>query len=231
MQLPLKTLTIVIGSLSFGIAAEACRPVDAMLAPPTEAPFEIAVEVTSDPETPLPGVPVQIGATIAGKSDAHGLLHATLEGAQGSSVQVAARCPQGFDAPQGPVTVMLRRFAPGSPTPTYSLRCAPTSRALVAAIRAENGPNLPVIWLGREVARTDASGVAHVVFNATPGDAINLVLGTNEGDAKRLRPQNPTLSLQPRDVDDYVVLDQKFIVEPKPQVVHKVVHRAGPQRI
>jgi hypothetical protein len=214
------------------LAQTSCAPLDGAFAPPPEAPFEVAVEVTRDTDTPLEGVPVFLSGVMVGASDGGGVVRAAITGRQGDSVSLAVRCPQGFDLEGGPTAVTLRRFAPGSPPPTYAMRCAPSARTVVAAIRAENGAGLPVLLLGREIARTDGSGIAHVVLEATPGDTVELVLGTDGPEGALLRPKNPAFSLQIRDGDDYVVLDQKLEVVQKPQVaVKRGPRRALPSRI
>ena len=67
---------------------------------------------------------------------------------------------------------MLRRLAEPSKVPAYQATCPPTTRAIVVAVAAENGAGLPVLYLGREVARTDASGAASVLLHAVPGEPI-----------------------------------------------------------
>ena len=59
-------------------------------------------------------------------------------------------------------------------------------RRVVVAVRAENGPNLPVTYLGRAVGRTDASGAAHVLLAMHPGDQFSLGLDTSGN--KRIPP-------------------------------------------
>ena len=54
-----------------------------------------------------------------------------------------------------------------------------------------------MLFLGREVARTDASGAAHVLLKLKSDEAFDLVLGTEGND--RLRPQNPSASFVVKD--------------------------------
>jgi hypothetical protein len=114
---------------------------------------------------------------------------------------------------------MLKRLTDTSKTPEYAVSCPPKNRSIVVAVRAEGGPNLPVLYLGREVARTDASGSAHVLLKLEPGEQFSLTLNT--GDDKLVRPQSPVASFAVGNRDDVMLFDQRF-ERPKP------VFRAGP---
>jgi hypothetical protein len=84
---------------------------------------------------------------------------------------------------------------------------------VVVAVRADNGRNLPVYLLGREVARTDASGAAHVLIEAAPGEQFELTLGTQGPGGEHLRPQNPAMKFAVKNQDELFTFDQRFIVD------------------
>ena len=84
------------------------------------------------------------------------------------------------------------------------------------AVKAEGGPKLPIKYLGREVARTDASGAAHFLMKLKPGEQITLQFDTSEYD--KLRPQNPTVSLFVGQSDAIELVKQPFQVEKRPQI-------------
>jgi hypothetical protein len=67
---------------------------------------------------------------------------------------------------------------------------------------------LPVTYRGREIARTDASGAAHVLLKSAPKEPVTLVLDTS-GETQ-LRPKNPELNLEMPFEDKLVVFDQSF---------------------
>ena len=96
-------------------------------------------------------------------------------------------------------------------------------------MRADGGPNLPVKHLGREVARTDASGAAHVMLKLKPDESFDLVLGTSEKAAERLRPQNPFATFIVKDRDEVFTFDQKFEQEKRKRTGGG--RRRGPVRI
>jgi hypothetical protein len=98
----------------------------------------------------------------------------------------------------------------------------------VIAIRAEHGPNLPLMYLGRELARTDGSGAAHLMLEVASEDIVELVLDTSA--QPRLRPRSPILRIQPGSRDELTGINQDFTVL-KPPVVKKVVKAVGPVRL
>jgi len=53
-------------------------------------------------------------------------------------------------------------------------------RRVVVAVRAENGPNLPVMYLDRAVTRTDAGGAASFALEVPPGSQFTVALNTIE---------------------------------------------------
>jgi hypothetical protein len=81
---------------------------------------------------------------------------------------------------------------------------------------------LPVRYLGREVARTDASGTAHVLLQVPPQESFTLELLTDEAEGGKLHPTNPTATFLVGDRDEVFVLDQKFVRD-------RIVRRGPPQ--
>lgn len=197
----------------------------AALEPVPPPPQEIVIRVAGDPGQPLKGATVQYNGKKVSESGADGIAPLKLNGKDGEVYELSVACPEGFLSPTKPLSVMLKRLADPGKKPEYDVTCPPTTRTVVVAVRADNGANLPVMYLGREVARTDGAGAAHVMFKLKADESFNLVLGTDGND--RLRPQNPTASFIVRDRDDVFTFDQKFDLEKK---VAKGGRR-GPQKI
>jgi len=204
-------------------------------APPMEDPSRSTmcaeISITSDPNKGLAGVVIGIGNDLQlATTDERGRASVTLKGVEGDTVDLAVRCPGGYQSP-APIHVGLRRLSPGSPAPRFEARCAPIQRNIVVGIRAENGANLPVQHLGKVVAQTDASGVAHVVVQARANEQLTFLLDTKSTERKpALKPENPTLTFVAKDRDELVVLDQKF--EQEKLVVKAAAPRpSGPQRL
>ena len=183
---------------------------------PASDPFEVRVNVTSDPGVAVPGAELLSGAKVIGKTDASGSAKVRFGGHEGEQVELAVRCPPDYESPATPLTIALRHLTKGSQLPRFEARCAPSLRTVVVGLRAERGPNLPVLYMGRMVTRTDASGSAIFTAKVKPSDQVEVTLSTSEKGAEQLRPQSPRLTFVARDYDDFVVLDQTFTVEKKP---------------
>jgi hypothetical protein len=206
------------------LAAAGCPKSDAELAPAPDAPFQVSVYVISDPGHPLAGAQVLWKTRAIATSDGAGLARVELAGAEGDSVSLGIRCPDGYSGPDKAIGVGLRRLAPGSPPPRFDVRCLPMVRTMVVGLRAEHGGNLPVLLLGKPIARTDQNGIAHFVIRAKPAEQIALTLDTSDKASEALRPQNPVLSFVCKEKDDMILLEQTFKIERK-----KVVVRAAPK--
>lgn len=201
------------------------------LEPPPPPPQVIAVRVESDPGRPLAGVDLVYNGQKVAQTDTSGVGKLRLGGRDGELFDITVKCPQGYASPERPVQVMLRRLADSSKSPEYSASCPPSTRSVVVAVRADGAPNLPVTYLGREVARTDESGAAHVLLKLQPGEQFDLTLDTRDKGTD-LRPQNPAQSFTVGPRDDVFTFDQKFervaAVQPR---YRGPVRAKGPTRI
>ncbi len=190
-------------------------------------PLEVKVVVSSDPGKPTEGADVVYAGKVIATSDAKGIAKLTLKGNDGDAYDVTIKCPKGFQSPSKPLTIPLQRLADPSEAPEYDVSCPPLTRTVVVALRAENGPNLPVNYLGHAVGRTDGSGAATVLLGDVDSEtSLVLTLDTSEKASEGLRPQNPSNTFVVKGQDDIFTWDQKFVVEaPK-----KKAWVAGPAR-
>ncbi|MBK7582488.1 MAG: hypothetical protein IPI67_20090 [Myxococcales bacterium] len=186
-----------------------------LLKPPPPKPFEARVKVFGEPGQPLKGAEVWYKQKKIGVTDDAGVVNFRLKGAEGEVYDLTLKCPTGFQSPPKPVSVTLRKTADPSQRPEYQVDCPKATRSVVVAVRADSGPNLPVMYLGREVARTDVSGAAHVYLDMPPNQMFQLLLSTDADTAKDLRPQNPAATFEVKHSDDVFVFDQKFKIEKK----------------
>jgi hypothetical protein len=220
-----QSWVVFVGALVWAVAG--CAPVEAEDSSKLE--FTADVVVSSDPGRPTPGVELVTasGGQKLGTTGENGSARMAFHGTEGESVDVTVKCPPGFQAPPSPISVSLRRLSVGSRVPSFAARCAPLTRTVVIGIRAENGPGLPVTYLGKEVGVTDPWGAAHVVLSVKPNEQVTLGLDTKAGATERrvkLRPESPTLTFVAKDKDDFVTLEQKFEIEKAP------ARPAGPTR-
>lgn len=179
----------------------------------TRHDYPFLVRVESDPGRPLPGVLLSRAGKPLGASDAAGTIRLNARGREGETLAFEIRCPAGHRQTNEPLSVVLRTRTEQSKIPEYLLRCPPLKRTLVVAVRAEHGPNLPVVYLGKELARTDRLGAAHVLLEAEPEDSLELTLDTSA--QPELRPSNPSARFVIGGRDDVLSFTQTFQVTPK----------------
>ena len=195
-----------------------------LLKKPPAPTYESEIRVESDPGSPLAGAKVTYKKKTVGISDKKGRVRVRLKGPEGQVFALAVQCPPGHRSPEKPVTVTLRRIARGA-VPQYKVSCPRTVRKVVVAVRAKNGPNLPVTYLGSEIARTDQSGAAHILLEVTPNQSFQLKLDTSS--QKRLAPKSPAASFEVKDEDAVLAFEQEFKVE-RPKVRWRPRKSSGP---
>lgn len=176
-------------------------------------PLSVTVVVESDPGVPLPDARILYGDRTVGTTALDGRARLTLGGVEGQSFDLSVRCPQGYRSPTAPVSVTLRRLTDPGKAPLYEASCKPALRNVVVVVTADKGPNLPVLYLGGEVARTDASGAAHVLLRIPAGEQFSLTLATTGKGAEALRPRDPVATFAVGERDDVFVFDPHFTLE------------------
>lgn len=190
---------------------------------------KFSVTFTVNPDEPLPGVTVSLdGGKTLGATGKDGALRVTLSGREGTTVPFRVKCPDGFRQPASMPVLTLRRFKgldPAAAGIKVNIECPPAER-LAALVLKAGKPDLPVLAQGKEVARTDAQGVAHAVMAMPPNSTFRVVIDTTEKPA--LRPQSPATTLTVADADEIFLIDQQFQEElppPKPAPKKKVVKK------
>lgn len=186
-------------------------------APPPPAPYKAAIVVHGDPGRPVEGATVTLGDAKPLLTNAEGRVELVLRGAEGDVREAKVQCPPGHQAIQGSVRVRLTRLA-GTQIPEYQLACPPLRRSVVVAVRAENGPYLPVKYLNQVVATTDEMGAAHFRLEIEPG-SFSVALDTSE--RQDLKPPSPAKIMTVGQEDDILVFDQKFEVKKKKIIIKK----------
>jgi hypothetical protein len=186
-----------------------------------DPPFEFVVSVSSDPGKGVPGVELTLAGHAPLRTDAAGRAKLAASGHQGDSVTVQIKCPAGFEEPGQPLAITLYRLSDRATPPVYDVRCVPTHRRVVAAIKAPKGIGVPIVHRGKVLTNVDSAGAAHVAIDAKPGEQVELTLDTTPEYAANLRPRSPTLTFVVPAHDDIVLLEQEFSIEaPPPKVVH-----------
>lgn len=193
----------------------------------TTATFAVNIRAESDPGKAVAEVEIKHGGKVLGRTDQQGLLRLSLQGRPGEAYQLDVKCPDGHASPHKPIAVVLRPLA-SAQVPTYQAECRPLVRSLVVAVKAENGPNIPLMYQGREIARTDTEGAAHALLRVPPEQHVTLVLDTSSPEHVALRPHSPELNLTMPGRDEMVVFEHKFAVKSAPR---KKVRRKPTKRL
>ena len=189
--------------------------------------YELLVHVESDPNRPLAGTRVLHAGRELGVSGADGRVPVQATGSEGERIELEIACPAGFRSPEGALSVTLRHSVGTRERPEYFASCPPLTRKLVIAARLEHGSHLPIRYLGRELGRTDADGVAHLLLEGETDKTVELTVDTS--DQPLLRPKSPSARFRIANQDEVVILAQTFEAPKKP-VVH-LRRPSGPVRI
>jgi hypothetical protein len=198
----------LVRSYPFLVGALALVPLVAcQRAAPLAHSHSIVIQAETAGHAPLAGVEVLRRGRSVGKTATSGSLTLQLDGGEGERFELEARCPAGHAPERQQLNVTLRRLLSTHKLPTYRVDCQSETRTALIAVRATNGPDLPVTYLGREVARTDSSGVAHVALVLRPGERYELGLDTT---GKPLLPKSPRAVFVVGKEDELVFFDQRF---------------------
>jgi len=218
---------LTMGMLAVALAATGCDRFE----PPPPPPQNVVIRVNSDPGRPLKGAEVRFGGQKVGMTGADGSAEIKLAGRDGENFDVTVACPKGYESPKTPVKVTLHRLSDPGKRPEYAVQCPPRTRTVVVAVRTSGVEDIPVTLLGKEVARTDDSGAAHVVLTLEPGEQFDLMLDTSNEKFDDLKPQNPVASFGIGQRDDIFTFDQKFERDKKPVIYRGRRKAVGPVKI
>jgi hypothetical protein len=208
--------TMLIGFAGFG---SGCRP-------PPAPPSRVLIRVLDEAKTPIHGAEIASQSEVIAKTNDDGRAEVAVAGKEGESFRLEVRCPKLYKSPNTPLEI--RRLDNGvSQAPEYVARCSRLRHSLVVAIKTEGGSNMPILHLGREVARTDQDGSAHVLIEGEVHERVDLTIDTSDPKNAKIHPQNPVASFEITNQDELKVFQQKFTRDAKP--VAKVVKRSGPK--
>jgi hypothetical protein len=179
------------------------------------ASYPLVIRVESQPGQPVAGASVSFQGRSVGRTDDAGTVTLAVRGAEGEHVTIGVGCPDGFAAAGKAADIVLHALEDPTRKPEYDVECRPIRRTIVVVVRADRGPDLPVMYLGHEVARTDESGAAHALLEVPASDDVEISLSTVEAGHERLRPQNPSMKFFASDPSDLKVFSVPFQVQPE----------------
>lgn len=176
------------------------------------------MRVSAGDGAPLAGVTVRPSSGTIGTTDKNGVTRIQIHGEEGTKVDLAIACPDGYAAPASVTKVTVRR---ASKVPELDIPCKSYEHAVLVAFKTSGAVNVPILYLGREIARTDEAGYALVELEPKVGETLAFTLDTSANEKhKHLRPQSPQRTVQVPDGEEVFTIEQKF-VEERPVVVRR----------
>jgi len=181
------------------------------------AVFDLYFEARNDTGQPLAGVTISGNGKQLGVTGKDGVLHTWVRAKDGSNLRARAVCPEGYREPVQPAPMRLRRFRSIQRSDRGELRvsieCRASERLVALVVNTNKRSDLPVLMDGREIARTNAEGVAHIALRVAPNSTFQVALDTSA--YASLRPKSPLGTFTVGDSDSLVVFDQDFAEEKK----------------
>lgn len=204
----------------------ACASLAACKPPPPPAPVTVFVRVLDESKEPVGNAEIASQSQVISKTNPEGQAEITVSGREGATYLLDVRCPIGYRSPEAPLEI--RRLDNGAAAPPeYVTHCNRLRHKLVVNVKATGfGGNLPVLYLGKPLTRTDAEGKARVVLEGDALERIDLQLDTSDPTLAKIHPQSPTGSFEIPSRDDETTFEVKFTRDAKPP--RKVVKPRGP---
>ncbi len=185
-------------------------------------PFKVIVHVDSDPGFPLANQPIMFNDTEIKKTDVKGDAVIETRRPDGEVVTLTVKCPLRLGAAE-PVRVTVRRTE-GQALTKFDRACRPLMRSIAVVVRADNGPNSPVMYLNNEVARTDASRCGPL---RRPPPRQRAIHHHPEHEGRREAPSpNPSVPLIVGESDEVKLINIKFERERRPRLACPFVREA-----
>lgn len=206
-----------------GCAVAACKP------PPMPPPVKVFVRVLDEARSPVSNAELASQSTVFSKTDQEGRAEVVVTGREGATFLIDVRCPNGYRSPSAPLEI--RRLENGSAAaPEYVAHCSRLRHKLVVNVKVTGaGAPLPILHLGKPVARLDAEGKARITLEGDVLERFDLQLDTSGKEFEKLHPQNPTGSFEIANRDEERTFEVKFTKEKK--VVKKVAGPSGPKAL
>ena len=192
---------------------------------PEAPPARVFVRVLDESKAPIGDAEILTHSEVVTTTDKEGHAELSLTGREGASFEVEVRCPPMYRSPAAPL--LIRRMIT-SEAPEYVARCSRLRHTLAVTIHAIGGSNMPILHLGKEVARTDETGTARVVIEGQVQERIDLTIDTSDPKFAKLHPQNPQASFEIKEKDDVQAFEMKFTADKPPP--KRVVRRTGPKQ-
>lgn len=202
-----------------------CQQLNTWFQGDDQKPFPVLIRIESDPGKALGNVPILYQGKEVKRTAADGTALLELHKPDGANVELSITCPP--DTRQSDALKVYVRRVEGKKYTEQRMYCRPAMRRIAIAVRATDGPNLPVTYLGQTVATTDASGAAHVALSMPPGEVVKVVLDAQSN--PKLHPQREEYTLKVGDADEVFVFNVKLTSDKKK--VYAAPRKTGPIKL
>lgn len=213
------------------VATAACGEEEKKAAPQV-GQFKLEVSVTDETEQPVAKAPVIFDGKTVGYTDKDGLFQAVLTEKFGTEVSVAVGKMDAYFVPEeAQTTVTLKRaktLEGGMNTPINLNATVRSARKdYLVWVETECGEylddakcqDLPVMFNGEEVARTDENGKAHFDFEGVPEETAKVSIKTpkyepkpddDEDAAYVMKPADPSYDVKLGLESEVLVIKERF---------------------
>src|ERR1700748_1295048 len=99
------------------LGPQGCAKIEVQFEDPKPEPFEIQINVFSDPGVPIPGAQLIVGGSAQSLTDSAGNARIVSYGHEGDRIDVVVKCPDDYESPEAPLSIGMRKLAKGSPVP------------------------------------------------------------------------------------------------------------------
>jgi hypothetical protein len=187
--------------------------------PPPVHPFKLQVSVVDSNDNPVPKAPVLLDGKPVGYTDRAGLFEAVINERQGTEIELSVGTMDDYLVPRDALkteTLKLAKTLEGDRQP-ISVEIHTVVRSArqdyLVWLDIDCGEHLdkakcqdlPVMYNGKEVARTDDVGKAHFAFTEVPSETVTISLDTptyepsaddDEDDTFVMKPADPSYDIE-----------------------------------
>ncbi len=180
--------------------------------------YRMTFLVADDRGGALGNIPIQVGQTSIGTTDALGTLRADVYARDGDRYPLHVPCPNGYHAQNDfeDVVFLATRGLAGEKNADIEIRilCKRQTKVAAVLIHADGHEGLPIHVDGVPFGQTGPGGFAHVRFEGLPSTQFEISLDTSR--VPNLVPKNPRQEMQLGGEDGLFVFEPVFSsAEPK----------------
>lgn len=174
----------------------------------------VALQAIAYDGGPLGGVRFLLEGKLLGETGADGraLVEIWNEGGRPGPIQVV--CPPRYRRASEPLRLRagaIRAFDENTQGTVTTVRCDPLLRSIAVVVSSHQVPGCPVLIDGTLQGETDASGVAHLLLEATPESLLQVELRGPSGS-----PWRRARTFRVHDQDDVLLVNEDVPVTRRP---------------